>query len=292
MNDLTIAQTTTLPTLIDRASAALVSAKSSAEVLEARDIARVAYDAAKSAGRMAKAKKAHEEVMSAVYRAQADALLIEARAKMRLADEYDAAQARGEVGQSGTRTDLVGDHNEVPATAADIGLRRDEIHEARKLRDAEKADPGKTEAALSAIVERGEEPTKAKLRREVEGQKHEAKQEAAPDPNAKLRAEYRRLTEEAREDEWINMRLDLVDANKRIERQRGEIADLKREVKDLSSQSDIGAKLSARVREVQALKLARDNALTDAKRMEYRMKKAIEERDAALASLRAQEIRL
>jgi hypothetical protein len=67
-----------LPTLIDRAAAAaLLAARTSSEVLEARDLARVAYDAAKSAGRMARAKAAHDEVIAAVYRAQADALLIE-----------------------------------------------------------------------------------------------------------------------------------------------------------------------------------------------------------------------
>lgn len=52
---------------------------------------------------------------------------------MRLAEEYDAAQDRGEVaghGRSKVEADNV-------TTAADIGLRRDEIHEARKLRDAE-----------------------------------------------------------------------------------------------------------------------------------------------------------
>ncbi len=37
---------------------------------------------------------------AAAYRAQADALDIEAQAKRRLADEYDAAQARGEVASS------------------------------------------------------------------------------------------------------------------------------------------------------------------------------------------------
>lgn len=62
--------------------------------------------------------------------AQADALLIEARAKMRLADEYDAAQARGEVAKGGgDRITTVGKHNGA-ATAADLNIRRDEIHEA------------------------------------------------------------------------------------------------------------------------------------------------------------------
>jgi hypothetical protein len=35
-----------------------------------------------------------------------------------------------------------------PATAADLGIRRDEIHEARKLRDAESAEPGLIRRAL------------------------------------------------------------------------------------------------------------------------------------------------
>ncbi|MGY2907033.1 hypothetical protein [Bradyrhizobium sp. URHC0002] len=75
------------------------------------------------------------------YRAQADASKIEAQAKRRIADEYDAAQARGEVA-----TARDGDHRrsdrERPPTAADIGLSRKEIHEARIIRDAENADPG------------------------------------------------------------------------------------------------------------------------------------------------------
>jgi len=158
-----------LPALIDRATKALEGARDSAEVLEARDMARIAYDAAKSAGRLARAKEAHDTVLAQVYRAQADALLIEARAKMRLAEEYDAAQDRGEVAKLGTnQSDLgVSDGNTRPATAADIGISRKDIHEARQIRDAEKADPGVTARTLNTLVERGEEPTKAKLNREI-----------------------------------------------------------------------------------------------------------------------------
>lgn len=166
MNKLTAVQAESLPALIHRAAAALDGATTSAEVLEARDTAKVAYDAAKSAGRMARAKKAHDEVLSAVYRAQADALLIEARAKMRLADEYDAAQERGEVATGNRTKDFsVASDNAKPATAADLGLRRDEIHEARQLRDLERDNPGEFERVTNEIVERGEEPTKASIRR-------------------------------------------------------------------------------------------------------------------------------
>lgn len=165
MNIIAKASVESLPSIIDRASQALLSARSSAEILDAMDLARVAYDASKAAGRMARAKTAHDDVIAAVYRAQADALLIEARAKMRLADEYDAAQARGEVSRGGGRPDCVEDHNAVPATAADLGIRRDEIHEARQLRDAENAEPGLAERAVKAMLDRGEEPSKAAFRR-------------------------------------------------------------------------------------------------------------------------------
>src|SRR5690242_3167214 len=116
----------TLPSLIDRAAAILVQARSSAEVLEARDVARDAYDAAKKAARFSKAKGAHDTLIAAAHRAQADALQIEAQAKRRLADEYDAAQERGEVRGANQRTasspEAVG--------ASEIGLTHKEIHEA------------------------------------------------------------------------------------------------------------------------------------------------------------------
>lgn len=277
-----------LPDLIDRATSALSSARDSAEVLEARDIARVAYDAAKTAGRMARAKKAHETVISAVYRAQADALLIEARAKMRLADEYDAAQDRGEVatGRDGPGAGVVDDN--AKATAADIGLRRDEIHEARKLRDAEAQEPGATQAALNAMVERGEEPTKAKLRQDLKPVDEKAKDKAAPDPDAKLRAEYRKLTDDARESEWIEMRNEVEESRKRIKAQRSEIADLKGHIKELSDKDDAHRKLAAKQKQVLAANYARDEAIKKAKRFEYKMKQAQRE----LANITGQEIEL
>jgi hypothetical protein len=167
MTALSIIPAETLPVLIDRATAALESARTSAEVLEARDMARAAYDAAKSAGRMARAKQAHDSLIADVHRAQANALAIRARAEMRLAEEYDAAQARDEVaGHGGARNFKVTPDNVEP-TAADLGLRRDEIHEARQIRDAEQAEPGLIRRAIDAMVERGEEPTRAALHREV-----------------------------------------------------------------------------------------------------------------------------
>lgn len=159
-------QSDDLPALIDKAAHALASAKTSGEVLEARDMARAAYDAAKSAARIARAKEAHDAIIAAVYRAQGDAARIEARAKIRLADEYDAAQARGEVAKRGKPVN-VPDWNILP-TAADVGLGRKDIHEARTLRDAEQASPGIVDRVIDGRVEMGVEPTKAAIKKAAE----------------------------------------------------------------------------------------------------------------------------
>ena len=67
---------------------------------------------------------------------------IAAQAKRRLADEYDAAQERGEVstGRDGPGAGVL-DGN-AKATVSDLGLTQKAIHEARQLRDAKAADPG------------------------------------------------------------------------------------------------------------------------------------------------------
>jgi len=165
MNQIAKSETEALPALVERAARTLSEARTSAEVLDARDLASVAYDAAKKAGRMARAKKAHDDLLASVYRAQADALVIESQAKARLADEYDAAQDRGEVKSLGRKSG-VEDHNTTPS-AADLGLRRDQIHEARKIRDAEKADPGLVQRTVDKAVDEGREPTKAEVRESV-----------------------------------------------------------------------------------------------------------------------------
>jgi hypothetical protein len=284
MDDLILqAKAEHLPTLIDRAAAALLAARTSGEVLEARDLARVAYDAAKTAGRMARAKAAHDEVIAAVYRAQADALLIEARAKMRLADEYDAAQARGEVaghGRSKVEADNV-------TTTADLGLRRDEIHEARKLRDAEAADPGRMERALREIVERGEEPTKAALRREVLGA--DATAEPAremSDAEAKLRRELATLTTEALIDEVVGLKAQLAEEREKRRRIEAERDELRDQIAVLTAEGDLGRKLGAaldaerrtrgRLREVQA-QLARQTRRSNS------LERKVKELEAKLA---------
>lgn len=139
--------------------------------------------------RLLKAKQAHDELISAAYRAQADALEIEASAKRRLADEYDAAQERGEVvGRLRSAKELS------KPTAADLDISRKDIHEARVIRDAEEADPGIVRRSLDEALAAGEEPTRAKIIKSVakpkrtRGPRFEAPQETQHDRD--LRTSY------------------------------------------------------------------------------------------------------
>lgn len=171
-----------LPALIDRAAQALAGARTSAEILEARDMAGVAYDAAKKAARFATAKGAHDAVVAATNRAQADALEIEAGAKRRLADEYDAAQERGEVARLGDNLPKISNGNS-KATLADIGLSPKQIHEARIIRDAEVEEPGIVRRVLDDALDAAEEPTRAKVTRAVKA-KSKRKRHAKPEFNS------------------------------------------------------------------------------------------------------------
>lgn len=155
-----------LPGLIRLAADALAGATTAAEVLEARDRASAAYDEARRMARITKARRAHDDIIAAVHRAQADALEIEAAAKRRLADEYDAAQGRGEVGKRGQRTDIVPAGNKV-ATAEDVGLSRKQVFEARQVRDAVAAEPGIVRQALDGMLASRAEPTRAALKRAI-----------------------------------------------------------------------------------------------------------------------------
>ena len=73
----------TLPVLIDRARASLVKARTLPELLEARALAMAARQ-------YARVTKAPNEM-------QADCLLLIKRAEIRLADEIDAIQEKGEL---------------------------------------------------------------------------------------------------------------------------------------------------------------------------------------------------
>ena len=84
--------------------------------------------------------------------------MIEALAKMRLADEYDAAQERGDVQKKGGEPKGAS-RTSVP-TAADLGVTNKEISEARSLRNAEAEDPGRVSRIIGETIDADKEPTR------------------------------------------------------------------------------------------------------------------------------------
>ncbi|MBB4574415.1 hypothetical protein [Rhizobium lentis] len=123
-----------------------------------------AYDQAKAAASYGKRMKASEQLIGKARQMQGDALLIESRAKMALADQYDDAQKAGVLATQG-RPKNIPDENVF--TLKDAGLSSKEIHEARKLRDAEAKQPGLVERAIEARLAQGFEPSRANLRAAV-----------------------------------------------------------------------------------------------------------------------------
>lgn len=150
--------------LCDRAASDLACARDQAELLEAGRKYDLAYDLAKKARRLESAVKAHDEGTAALLRVQARALEGVSQMKLRLAEEYDAAQEAGEVRRAGNPN--CSGTEQLPGPD-DLGLTRKQIHEARQFRDAEAAEPGIISRTINDAVERGDEPTKAALRRSV-----------------------------------------------------------------------------------------------------------------------------
>ncbi len=179
----TVAEThaeSALPVLVRRAAEHLAQAETAAEVLEARELARAAYDAGKSAERLAKIRGAHDEVIAAVYRAQADALEIEYRAKRRLADEYDEAKRAGEVAGEGARSTIPAGNSS--PTVSELGLSSKEIHEGREASRAEAAKPGITRDIIDLSLSQGRAPTRADTRRAFRETVHGVGQRQAERP--------------------------------------------------------------------------------------------------------------
>lgn len=94
---------------------------------------------------------------------QGDALLIETRAKMRIAEAWDQAQAEGRALKG--RPKSITDENTF--TQAEAGITAKEIHDARKLAQAEDKAPGIVERAIQARLLAGLEPSRANLRAAV-----------------------------------------------------------------------------------------------------------------------------
>ena len=146
-----------LPALIDRARTRLAEARTSAEILEVRAAAKAALHYAK--------------LLEAANETQADCLLLIKRAEIRMADEIDAAQRRGEVATDATGggrpSKTCPKFGQVsPVTYAELGFTRQRVAEWREMRDAGEAV---VDEAIQAALDEGRAPTNADVQRAVKG---------------------------------------------------------------------------------------------------------------------------
>ena len=146
-----------LPALIDRARNRLAEARTSAEILEVRVAAKAALHYAK--------------LLEAANETQADCLLLIKRAEIRMADEIDAAQRRGEVATDATGggrpSKTCPKFGQVsPATYGELGFTRQRVAEWREMRDAGEAV---VDEAIQAALDEGRAPTNADIQRAVKG---------------------------------------------------------------------------------------------------------------------------
>lgn len=132
-----------LPALIDRAAKRLFEARSSAEVLEARAAAQAAHHYAK--------------LVKASNETKADCVHMIVRAEMRMADEVDRAQEKGEVRiQKDNQHVRTSDKHSLE----DIGINRQRLNEWRTVRDA--GEEVVSEVIQNALSE-GRAPTNSEI---------------------------------------------------------------------------------------------------------------------------------
>lgn len=154
-----------LPALIDQCRNRLSEARSSAEMLEARNLANMALHLAK--------------VTHAANETHADCLRMIVRAEICMANEIDAGQERGEVARaqdgrpsisaqaSGTSPVTAEDEpapKPAPAKLEEIGVSSQRVAEWRKVRDA---GEDVVEQAIQSALDEGRAPTKADINRAV-----------------------------------------------------------------------------------------------------------------------------
>jgi phage N-6-adenine-methyltransferase len=138
-----------LPAMIDRACERLAEARTSAEVLEAKAIGEAAL--------------AYARVTEAANETHADCLRMIVRAEMRMADEIDRGQQRGEVAVAGNPIVRGADNSEV--SLQDLGVSRQRLSEWRETRDVGAIV---VDAAIDAALLDGRVPTKTDVRRAVQ----------------------------------------------------------------------------------------------------------------------------
>lgn len=111
--------------------------------------------------------------------------------------------------------------------------------------------------------------------------------EAEPDPDESLQQEFRSMTAEGQEGDWIGLRHEVQELRAERVAQKAEIDALNSRIKELTHDNQ-GAVIGKLQKQLGAVKYERDEAKAATKRMEYRLKKA----EARVAELEGMGIAL
>jgi len=183
-----IAEAEKLTPMIRRAADALAQAVTIADVHDAKRKASAAYDAATVIERHLRAAAEQVELIAEYRQAIGEALKLEFAAMVRIADECDAAQGRGELAtQAHGGANIphgVPNENTVLKTLTDIGLKRKLVHEARIVRDAEQAEPGIVVKTIDEKLKAGGAPIRTDVQRATKRIVDREKAKTAPKQTA------------------------------------------------------------------------------------------------------------
>lgn len=179
MNAIAIVENT-LPGMIQKAAQALAASTDAAEVLEVSGVADVAYTMAKEAARMAKAQAAHDEVVRAAHKVQGDALDIKAAASKRYYEMTQAAIEAGEIpGHGGHRGNQHTGGKVSDQNFANPAQHKAVSHEGKLIAEAEERSPGIVRETIDAVLSEGRAPTKADIKRVINGREDVIERAAA-----------------------------------------------------------------------------------------------------------------
>jgi len=118
------------------------------------------YEQAKAAATYAVKVKTSRDLVDKARRMQAEAVKIESICYVSMADTVDQAQSEGRVATAG-RPKNVGHENVF--TIEEIGLDRQQLHHARKLRDEVRVEPAFIERVVEARLAEGLEPSRRSI---------------------------------------------------------------------------------------------------------------------------------
>jgi hypothetical protein len=136
----------------------------------ARQLADLVYSSIRPLSEVA-ARLDLRSALEACHRIQADALEVVSYSEIRIADEWDRLAKEGKVARGRPKKSVSADD---ALTAVSVGMTRDQIHKARKLRDQEAKEPGFIRRVIDGLVGQGLAPSKSSIRHAIGTRSHSA----------------------------------------------------------------------------------------------------------------------